>query len=132
MPDSAAGVACYMRQLNRAEHFHQSNGHPSAARMEMILSRNLVANPQYTMTDLLAWNKICHGCNMGKSERLPHVGTHAGLQQFAADVIVYMDNFGRTPYAHAAVGRKSLCCDIRNTTLKVVVVFPDAKRRANA
>ena len=49
---SPTDSACYTRQTNPAEYFHQANGHPSPARMELILSRGLVDNPPYTRADL--------------------------------------------------------------------------------
>ena len=131
-----ADAACYTRQMNPAERFHQANGHyPSSSRMALILSRGLVANPPYTLADLQSWNKVCHGCSMGKSQRLPHTSTHTGQQQFAADVIVYMDNFGRTRtaslggnhYAAIFVARRSkyTWCFLLKTEAQMLTVMDE-------
>ena len=48
------------------------------------------------MADLDAWDDPCHGCEMGKARRTPHLGSHALDEENAAEVVIYMDNFGKT------------------------------------
>ena len=74
---------------NPAFAVHKRSGHPSRDTMKTILEKGLINNPGYTMKDLQAWTEPCHGCEMGKTMRQPHSGTHSIQDETRADVIIY-------------------------------------------
>ena len=94
--ETSVEYAALIRGRNPAQVFHVANGHPSKDRMRLILARGLVDDPGFTSTDLDAFTEPCHGCAMGKAKRLPHLGSHALDEETAAEVVIYMDNFGKT------------------------------------
>ena len=112
---SSLEYAAFMRGMNPAQAFHLANGHPSKDRMRLILTHGLVEDPGYTFDDLDAWVDPCHGCEMGKAKRTPHLGSHSLDEEMAAEVVIYMDNFGKTQtpslggnhYAAIFVARRS-------------------------